>query len=1327
MKGFAAIGLNLIQQRRLRKGRNTSAGLQVTVTTRGAIESETAIIGVYATKGHLIYHNSHGKNNRYYQTVIEVSGLPGVTLSRLMIDGAYTELGDEEHPDYGLPIIAKRDLGKDHAWIRFYDGTQTAADPTLVAKYSEDPVTPWTEAHVNTGVAYAVITNLVSAKVFPNGAPELRFEISGIPFYDPREDSTVGGDGPQRWSDPATWKQTRNPIVISYNIVRGIALPDGSTWGGDAEAEDVPLASWVAGMETCDIDVSGRRQYQCGFEIHFAEDEPFDVLEELMAACNGQIAEFGGFFYVQVGAPDFAVAQITDDDLLVTDDATKDPFPELMEIYNRVSATFVSPGALWNGKPIDLIRNADWEEDDGTQRTFELELPAVFSPAQAGQLAEDVLRDQRRWRQHAWPLPPDYANLRPLNTVSVTSAWNDYADKLFEVAEIALDPHRFVTVATLRERDPDDFVINPDLEIPDRTSILPVPIPTDAGLPGFTTAATVVSNEDDTIRRPAVAVFWDASEIAETIKGIAIECQLRASEEEVWSGTVLDVERGSMIIRPVSPATNLRVRAKPLADNRRGQWTAWVFVTTGDVRLTQADLSDALRDEITTAFDRHDAVLGDAQMPQSVADLLSEIEQNIAPININVPPRETLFERLVFELPQIRDVSEAVRNIEDRLVELDIDQFGLSRRMTDAGIYIDPETGSVRIAGVEATRDRQSLVEASFDALAATVTLKASRSEVNDAIAAAQLDDADLASLTDLQLRVSDVEVDLDAAEGALTLLSETLTVDEGLVTMTEVTGRLDSVEGDLSFTVNQSEFNDAEARLSDAEVQLDTLDGSGITFAVSDQRLLRDELKTADDAVAEGMLRSWLDGRAVREAAASGRRELNATVSEGLQAEASERLTLAAQVDAAQAQIVSEQIARADADAAFTSAIATEASRIDDNAAAITSEATTRATADDALSSRIVSVEAAADDNAAAITSEATARAGADNALAGSLDVLSAQVGDNDAAIAAEQTARADGDSALAGSLDALSAQVGDNDAAIAAEQTARADGDSAEASARQQLGATLTSDIGAVATRVTNVEATRVTASGAVAAVNQEISASYGDLEAMATATSFAEATADGISSGYVWRLNGQNVLEAVSVADGVDAGPTSTFRIAADYVQITGVAQINTAVLDDLFADTIVVGRLTVTEQIIGLNATGEISNSRRSTDSGALGTAYSTVLTHIANHQSRSVDKNMVLFLRMQVEGSNAAAANVLEYRILRDGVPMLGVPSLKREIRPGEVIQEFFGIKQRTTSGATSTTYTLQARVATNGSGIVAVTVNVGTEMWTEEKSIAGLV
>jgi len=113
----------------------------------------------------------------------------------------------------------------------------------------------------------------------------------------------------------------------------------------------------------------------------------------------------------------------------------------------------------------------------------------------------------------------------------------------------------------------------------------------------------------------------------------------------------------------------------------------------------------------------------------------------------------------------------------------------------------------------------------------------------------------------------------------------------------------------------------------------------------------------------------------------------------------------------------------------------------------------------------------------------------------------------------------------------------------------------------------------------RIETVEGTYVDADGAIAAVEETISAEFGGLEAMAQATKLAKATADGIEAGFVWRLNGENLIELVSVADGTD-GPVSTYKIAADYVRITGLTQIDTAVITKLAVTDAFLDNLTVT---------------------------------------------------------------------------------------------------------------------------------------------------
>jgi len=164
------------------------------------------------------------------------------------------------------------------------------------------------------------------------------------------------------------------------------------------------------------------------------------------------------------------------------------------------------------------------------------------------------------------------------------------------------------------------------------------------------------------------------------------------------------------------------------------------------------------------------------------------------------------------------------------------------------------------------------------------------------------------------------------------------------------------------------------------------------------------------------------------------------------------------------------------------------------------------------------------------------------------------------------------------------LTAVVDDNAAAIVTEENARASGDSAQANRTTAL----TARVGTSEGNISTIQATKVTAAEAVSAVETAISATYGSLTAMATATAFAEATIDGIESGYVFELNNSNILELVSVQDGVGGTPVSTARISADYVQITGLTQIDDAVITTLAADTGFISELTVDTLNIAGNA-------------------------------------------------------------------------------------------------------------------------------------------
>ena len=167
----------------------------------------------------------------------------------------------------------------------------------------------------------------------------------------------------------------------------------------------------------------------------------------------------------------------------------------------------------------------------------------------------------------------------------------------------------------------------------------------------------------------------------------------------------------------------------------------------------------------------------------------------------------------------------------------------------------------------------------------------------------------------------------------------------------------------------------------------------------------------------------------------ALARQELSTKIDEGVSAEATARLTLAAQVNTNAASIISEQTARATADSALASDISALVTTTNANTAAIVSEQTARTTADsaEALERTVLAAQIRGDYtgsdaslvSSGLIYSERITRASADSAMASDISLLQAEVSGNTADILTEQTARANADSAEASERNTLAVQL--------------------------------------------------------------------------------------------------------------------------------------------------------------------------------------------------------------------------------------------------------------------------------------------------------------
>lgn len=611
-------------------------GIKTSVTTSGENAPQSLILGTYATAGNMVAPPmTKGKvgshPNGYLTYVMDVGDTPAADLVSVWIADAKLPLGPPEpagslYPGH-RPVTDGTYAGV--AWFQFFDGTQTTAAPGLIPHDTGDR--PWRSDMIGRGIPYVIARFKFDDEVY-SGFPNCLFEVKGTKLYDPRKDTSAGGAGTQRWDAPATWGYTENPAVMIYNILRGITLADGTVWGGEAEAADLPLSNWFAAMNECDVVVDGSPQYRAAREVKIGPreingEEPAAVIEDLLRVCSGQIAEFGGTWRMRVGPPGMPVAVFTDEDIIITDDQVYDPFPGLSDTYNAVHAQYPEPKEKWASKEAPPRYDAAYEASDGNRRLVaSLSLSACPYADQVQRLMLAYLKDGRRMRRNALSLPPDFAAVEVLDAVAFTSDRNGYQGKVFEVGSKTDRTLSLEQRVSLRERDPADYDWKSVDALP--TTINPpsgLPIAAQA-VPGWAVSATVINDAAGNARRPALVLTWDGDQPG--VRGINWQVRVQGRAELAAQGSTMDVAAGGLIVTEgVLPGAVMEARGRLIARGRRTLWTTWTPANVPDVRLGLEDLKAEIGQSLTDLEAWADGT------PQMLEDLQAEMDAHIAALD----------------------------------------------------------------------------------------------------------------------------------------------------------------------------------------------------------------------------------------------------------------------------------------------------------------------------------------------------------------------------------------------------------------------------------------------------------------------------------------------------------------------------------------------------------------------------------------------------------------------------------------------------------------------------------------------------------------------
>lgn len=251
---------------------------------------------------------------------------------------------------------------------------------------------------------------------------------------------------------------------------------------------------------------------------------------------------------------------------------------------------------------------------------------------------------------------------------------------------------------------------------------------------------------------------------------------------------------------------------------------------------------------------------------------------------------------------------------------------------------------------------------------------------------------SDLA-LQDLELRITQAEIDIDGANAAISLKADETTVTALQQRLNSAEVMIDGLNSAIALKADQTTVEGVNARLQSAEVEIDALNGR-ISQQVVDYEGLQGQIDDLSAASLQNSINEH-DGQEERRLKlALARQELNARIDETNQAVATYRLELLAIIDESSAYFGNEIQAIANGLTAEVQARETLQARVNSNTAAIQTEQTTRASADESLSSRITSLQSKVNANTAEIQTEQQTRATADSVLASQITTIQAYEG---------------------------------------------------------------------------------------------------------------------------------------------------------------------------------------------------------------------------------------------------------------------------------------------------------------------------------------------
>jgi hypothetical protein len=440
---LGAISKALFKQPRLQRP-------PINVTIRNPVENRRLVWGTVRCGGTFAFFDTSGTNSKFLWYVVlfaghQVAAIKDVSLDTQVVANSAIGGGAAEGGAVTTGFFANK------LTIYKFLGTQgQAANTNLTAAFPS----VWTSNHRLRGCAGVIVKMEKDDNAYPQGAPQnVTAVLDGALLYDPRKDSTNGGSGTHRRTDPSTWEFGtigRNPALIWRWFVSGGSVHNDSTtrlikYGLRESDSRMADAKVIAAANKCDEVLTGANQppggdeprYRCDLEVSTGETRR-SIIEDILATMAGVHVVAHGQHHLYAGAYDSPTHTFTAADL--TGELEIEDTVDHRRRFNAVAGVFRSAANQYVEQTTPFRTDSAYETQDGGKRIpVELDLRGVTSRNQAQRLCEIKLRQSRMMRAVKLRGGLDLLKVAQWETLQLSHERFTWSNRVFRCVERQLD------------------------------------------------------------------------------------------------------------------------------------------------------------------------------------------------------------------------------------------------------------------------------------------------------------------------------------------------------------------------------------------------------------------------------------------------------------------------------------------------------------------------------------------------------------------------------------------------------------------------------------------------------------------------------------------------------------------------------------------------------------------------------------------------------------------------------------------------------------------------------------------------------------------------